>query len=83
MLSKQEYKYRTKLIQELHCNKEEQKYIDEYCCGLYKNAYNNPSFNTILALRVISGRIAKIGTTANDAVAAINKFTKAYYMKGE
>lgn len=44
-LSKREYKYRQKIINEFHCNKEEQQRLDEYVkestiFGTYRKIYN-------------------------------------------
>ena len=77
-LSKQEYKYRCKLIAENHFNKEEQKILDELVFS-YKEEYFKESSTIICQIKFyrVSKTMASVGTTLDKLANSLKNFNQA------
>lgn len=81
MLSKREYKYRSKIIAEHHLIKKYQIYIDRYIDCSYKELYYDKDklmflINTIAAKEMCEA-ICRIGDTAKNTAKAFRGLSKA------
>lgn len=85
-LSKQESRYRTKLMQEHHYNKQEQKAMDRAIAGAgrsYKTIYKGTRqgetylFMAEIGANRLGRAMAAVGTSASEAAKALSRMTAA------